>query len=214
MSHFDRPSAPPAHSSTTSPRRDRPTSLHVPCRSNWGLKWAGRTGPSLKPQKCDGSAVTHPDRRLARGQMRPRPGHHRRAATSDDERPASCSSAILQEIMPRRAWPADLRRRGPNVHRPALRPDRLRRFEELDSPGLRPVTPPCSLWKFACRGTCSRRRTLFRNALAARSAKPRRKAGKRLGAATSSVSVRSLTPPLQLFELEDPQRSAFVSSNQ
>ena len=65
----------------------------------------------------------------------------------------------------------------------------------------------------ACRGVCSRRRTRLRNALAARSAKPRRKAGKRLGAATFYVSVRSLTPPLQLFELEGPQRAAFVTSN-
>ena len=59
---------------------------------------------------------------------------------------------------------------------------------------------------------CSRRRARLRNALAAESAKARRKAGKRLGAATFSVSVRSLTPPLQLFELEGPQRAAFVTS--
>ena len=50
----------------------------------------------------------------------------------------------------------------------------------------------------------------FRNALAAGSAKPRREAAKRLGSATFSASVRSLTPPLQLFELEGPQRPANV----
>ena len=50
----------------------------------------------------------------------------------------------------------------------------------------------------------------FRNALAAGSAKPRRKAEKRLGSATVSVSVRSLTPPLQLFDLEGPQLPANV----
>ena len=66
----------------------------------------------------------------------------------------------------------------------------------------------------ASRARCSQRRTRFRNALAAENAKPRRKAGKRLGAATSCVSVRSLTPPLQLFELEGPQRATFVTSNQ
>ena len=54
----------------------------------------------------------------------------------------------------------------------------------------------------------------LRNALAAESAKARRKAGKRLGAATSCVSVRPLTPPLQLFELEGPQQATFMTSNQ
>ena len=50
----------------------------------------------------------------------------------------------------------------------------------------------------------------FRNALAAGSAKPRREAAKRLGPAISSASVTSLTPPLQLFDLEGPQRPANV----
>ena len=79
--------------------------------------------------------------------------------------------------------------------------------------GLRPQS---KLLAFNCailsRGVCSRRRAHLRNALAAESAKARRKAGKRLGAATCCASVRSLTPPLQLFELEGPQRAAFVTS--
>ena len=77
-------------------------------------------------------------------------------------------------------------------------------------PGCHPCRQPLPVWR--ARARCSRRRKCLRNALAARSAKPRQKAGKRLGSATSSASVRSLTPPLQLFELEGPQPAASVTS--
>ena len=73
-------------------------------------------------------------------------------------------------------------------------------------------TPPTAFGILACPGLMLSRRTRFRNALAAENAKPRRKAGKRLAAATVTASVTSLTPPLQLFQLEGPQRAASVAS--
>ena len=98
------------------------------------------------------------------------------------------------------------------VDAPELSSGPICEIHEVSRVGAQGVTSKSKLWQFRVPGACFRRRTRFRNALVVESAKGRRKGEKRLGSATSPVSVRSLTPPLQLFKLEGPQRAASVAS--
>ena len=62
MSPFDRPSAPPAHPSVTSPRRNRPASLPPVCRCKNRIFFAGRAPPPTRRRLGPG-----PGRRLGPG---------------------------------------------------------------------------------------------------------------------------------------------------
>ena len=163
MSLFDRPSAPPAHPSTTSPRRDRPASLCCtlaafprPEASTW--RWRSGRRPDLPPV----SSIQVLRRHMSVFDRPSAPLAHPSATSPRRNRPASlcCTlAASSRDVWRMHMRPTDralalwfaLVWRKSSIHSRAA--DAGKGIGPVSSPGLqitlRPVFSPCaqkSLW--------------------------------------------------------------------